>query len=118
MLDDIFFAVVFFKSLASQGSEKSFLRNALLVAHLVVIVYHSSPLGGVGSRYWQWLPLVVRCRWRPPWGVLPAGPTTTTTEVEEDVDGGPLGALPADPVAATTEVEEDIDGGPPRGRCL
>jgi hypothetical protein len=43
MLDDIFFTVVFFKSLASQGSEKSFLRNALLVAHLVVIVYHSSP---------------------------------------------------------------------------
>jgi hypothetical protein len=28
---------------------------------------------------------------------------------------GPLGVLLVSPVAATTEVEEDIDGGPPRG---
>jgi hypothetical protein len=26
-----------------------------------------------------------------PLGVLPAGPAVTTTEVEEDIDGGPLG---------------------------
>jgi hypothetical protein len=35
-----------------------------------------------------------------------------TTEVEEDVNGGPLGVLPASPAAATTKIEEDIDGGP------
>jgi hypothetical protein len=28
---------------------------------------------------------------------------------------GPLGALPMGPAVATTEVEEDVDGGPPRG---
>jgi hypothetical protein len=47
--------------------------------------------------------------------VLPAGPTTATIEVEEDIDGGPLGVLSAGLAAATTEVEKDIDGGPPRG---
>jgi hypothetical protein len=26
-----------------------------------------------------------------PWGALPVGPTTSTTEVEEDIDGGPPG---------------------------
>jgi hypothetical protein len=43
------------------------------------------------------------------------GPTASTTDVEDDVDGGPLGALPAGPIASTTEVQEDIDGGPPGG---
>jgi hypothetical protein len=48
-----------------------------------------------------------------PLGVL-AGPTTTTTEVE-DVNGGPPGGCwRQGPVAATTEVE-DVDGGPPGG---
>jgi hypothetical protein len=28
-----------------------------------------------------------------------------------------LGALPAGPTASTTEVEDDINGGPPGGRC-
>jgi hypothetical protein len=48
--------------------------------------------------------------------VLCAGPAAATTEVEGDVDGGPLGVLLAGPVVATTEVEKDVDGGPP-GRC-
>jgi hypothetical protein len=39
MLDDIFFTVVFFESLASQGNKKNSSRNALLVARLVVIVF-------------------------------------------------------------------------------
>jgi hypothetical protein len=63
------------------------------------------------------------------------GPAATTTDVEDDVDGGPpgarcrwvqqcpplrlkkmsmagpLGALPTGPVASTTDVE-DVDGGP------
>jgi hypothetical protein len=43
MLNDIFFMVVFSKSLASQGSEKEFSQNALLVARPVVIVYQSPP---------------------------------------------------------------------------
>jgi hypothetical protein len=43
------------------------------------------------------------------------GPTTATTEVEEDVDGGPLGVLPVGPTASTPEVEEDVDGGAPDG---
>jgi hypothetical protein len=30
---------------------------------------------------------------------------------------GPLGALPVGPIVTTTEVEEDIDGGPPRAHC-
>jgi hypothetical protein len=38
MLDDIFFTVVFFEYLAAQGSKKISSRNALLVAHPVVIV--------------------------------------------------------------------------------
>jgi hypothetical protein len=46
---------------------------------------------------------------------VPASPTVGTTEVEEDIDGGPLGVLSAGLAAATTEVEKDIDGGPPRG---
>jgi hypothetical protein len=37
-----------------------------------------------------------------------------TTEVEEDVDGGPLGGAGRSPAASTTEVEEDVDGGPSR----
>jgi hypothetical protein len=45
-----------------------------------------------------------------PLGVLAAGPTTGTIEVE-DVDGGALRVLMAGPAAATTEVE-NIDGGP------
>jgi hypothetical protein len=39
MLDDIFFTVVYFESLASQRSEKNSSRNALLVACPVVIVF-------------------------------------------------------------------------------
>jgi hypothetical protein len=30
---------------------------------------------------------------------------------------GPLGVLPAGPTAATTEVDEDVDGWPPWGHC-
>jgi hypothetical protein len=48
-----------------------------------------------------------------PLGVLAAGPTGVTTEVE-DIDGGPLGVLVAGPTAAITEFE-DVDGGPPGG---
>jgi hypothetical protein len=40
-----------------------------------------------------------------------------TTEVEEDVDGGPLGVLSLSPTVATTEVKENVDGGPPTGCC-
>jgi hypothetical protein len=43
MLDDIFFTVVFFESLASQGFEKNSSQNALLVAFSVVIVYQCPP---------------------------------------------------------------------------
>jgi hypothetical protein len=43
------------------------------------------------------------------------GPTASTTEVEEDVDDGPLGALPVGPAASTTKDEEYVDGGPPGG---
>jgi hypothetical protein len=50
-----------------------------------------------------------------PLGVLPTGPTATTIEVVEDVDGGPLGVLPVDPTVVTTEVKGDVDGRPPRG---
>jgi hypothetical protein len=45
------------------------------------------------------------------------GPTVCTTEVEEDVAGGPPGGAPVGPTASTTEVEEDVDGGSPGGRC-
>jgi hypothetical protein len=44
MLDDIFFTVVFFESLASQGSEKISSRNALLVAHLICSTPNSDSL--------------------------------------------------------------------------
>jgi hypothetical protein len=30
---------------------------------------------------------------------------------------GPLGALPASSTTSTSEFEDDIDGGPPEGRC-
>jgi hypothetical protein len=75
-----------------------------------------------------------------PLGALPVGPTASTTEVEEDVDGrpheghcrllrqrppsmlktlmtAPLGVLPAGMVVSTTNVKDDIDGGSPRGHC-
>jgi hypothetical protein len=42
-------------------------------------------------------------------------PAVATTEVEEDVDGGPLGVLSASPAATTTVAKENIDGGPARG---
>jgi hypothetical protein len=48
-----------------------------------------------------------------PLGVLVAGPTTATTDVE-DVNGGPPRGLAAGPTAATTNVE-DVDGRPPVG---
>jgi hypothetical protein len=71
-------------------------------------------------------------------GVLSVFPAAITTEVEDDVDGGPpggcsryfrqrpppklkmtsmvgpLGVLSVFPVAATTDVE-NVDGGPPGG---
>jgi hypothetical protein len=50
-----------------------------------------------------------------PWGVLPVGSAASTTEVEEDVDGGTLGVLPMGLTASTIEVDEDIDDGPPCG---
>jgi hypothetical protein len=92
------------------------------------------PLGGAASGSHNVYHL------RAPWGELSAGPTASTTEVEEDVDGkpprgrcrrvrqrpppmlkttsmvGPLGALLAGSSTSTTEVEEDVNGGPPMGR--
>jgi hypothetical protein len=74
-----------------------------------------------------------------PLGVLLAGPAASTTEFEDDIDGGPprgryrqvrqrpplslktvsmvgpQGALSMGSVASTTEVEDDVDGGPPGG---
>jgi hypothetical protein len=48
--------------------------------------------------------------------VLLAGPTAATTEVEEDIDGGPHGGvLPMDPTMATIESVEDVGGGAPAG---
>jgi hypothetical protein len=72
-----------------------------------------------------------------PLGALSAGPTASTTDVEDDVDGGPLGgrcrwvrqrpplwlkkasmvgplrALPVGLMACTTEVEDDMVSIPP-----
>jgi hypothetical protein len=64
-------------------------------------------------------------------GALPAGPAASTTEVEEDVNGGPprrcyrwvrqrpppmlkmsMAPLPAGPAGSTIKVEEDINGAP------
>jgi hypothetical protein len=51
-----------------------------------------------------------------PLGALSVGPTTSTTEVELDDDGGaPGGALPMGPAAATTKDEKDVDGRPSGG---
>jgi hypothetical protein len=74
-----------------------------------------------------------------PLGPLPVSPAASTTEVEDDIVGGPpegrcrwvsqhppprlkmtslagpLGALTAGPAVSTTEVEDDVDGEPPRG---
>jgi hypothetical protein len=75
-----------------------------------------------------------------PLAVLPVSPAVSTTEVENDIVGGPwlsywrvqqrppsslkrtsmaghLGALPAGPAASTNEFEDNDDGGPPGGRC-
>jgi hypothetical protein len=38
-----------------------------------------------------------------PLGVLPVGPTSSTSEFEDDIDGGPLGALPVGLAASTIE---------------
>jgi hypothetical protein len=46
-------------------------------------------------------------------GALPAGPTASTTEVEDDINGGPpWGALSLGLAASTAEFEDDVDGGP------
>jgi hypothetical protein len=52
-----------------------------------------------------------------PLGVLLIFSAAATTEVEEDVDGGPLGGAGRSPVATTTEDEKDVDGGPPSIYC-
>jgi hypothetical protein len=45
--------------------------------------------------------------------VLPGTPITTTTEVDEDVNGEPpWEVLSGVPAAATTKVDEDVNGGP------
>jgi hypothetical protein len=45
-------------------------------------------------------------------------PAASTTEFENDIDGGPLwGALPVGPIVSTTEVEDDVNGRPPWGCC-
>jgi hypothetical protein len=70
----------------------------------------AGPLGGAvgrsGSSHYQSL----RRQWRPPWGLLAAGPATANTGVG-DIDGGTQGVLAAGPAATTTEVE-NVDGGP------
>jgi hypothetical protein len=43
------------------------------------------------------------------------GPAESSTDVQDDVNGGPLGALPVGSAASTTDVEDAIDGGPPGG---
>jgi hypothetical protein len=43
---------------------------------------------------------------------LLVGPAASTTNVEDDIDGGPLGVLPMGSVVSTIDVEEDVDGGP------
>jgi hypothetical protein len=72
----------------------------------------------------------------PPLGALSVGPTASTTEFGDDVDGRPprgryrrvrqwpppslkttsmadsLGALPTGPAASTTEFGDDVDGRP------
>jgi hypothetical protein len=41
------------------------------------------------------------------------GLAASTTNVEDDIDGGsPRGALSVGPAASTTDVEDDVDGGP------
>jgi hypothetical protein len=44
--------------------------------------------------------------------VLSVFSVAATTEVEEDVDGGPLGVLSVFSAMATTKVEGYVDGGP------
>jgi hypothetical protein len=46
------------------------------------------------------------------------GPAASTTEVEEDVDGGALRVLLAGPTASTTEVEDDRVWIPPYAQIL
>jgi hypothetical protein len=43
------------------------------------------------------------------------GLAASTTEFEDDVDGGPPGGVPVGPTASVTEFEDDVDGGPPGG---
>jgi hypothetical protein len=52
-----------------------------------------------------------------PLGSLPAGSAASTTNVEDDIDGGPWGALPVGPATSTTDAEDDFDGRPSGGRC-
>jgi hypothetical protein len=68
MLDDIFFMVAFFESLASQGPEKISSRNALLVARPIVIVFTTVA----------------------PWDVL-AVDIGNNYQLLQDVNDGPLG---------------------------
>jgi hypothetical protein len=48
----------------------------------------------------------------PPRGALPVCPTASTTEVGDDIDGGPLWALLVVLTASTTDFEDDVDGRP------
>jgi hypothetical protein len=51
-------------------------------------------------------------------GGVAVGPTASTIEVGDGIDGGPpWGVLPMDPAVSTTEVEDVIDGGAHRGCC-
>jgi hypothetical protein len=80
--------------------------------HLLQVV-DGGPLGGnaggFGSVHHRVLKMTSMTA---PLGVLPVGPTTSTTEFEDDVDGSPLRTLPVGLATSTTEVVDDVDGDP------
>jgi hypothetical protein len=69
-------------------------------------------VGPLGSCWWV--------RQRPPsmLKMSMAGPTASTIEVEDNVNGRPSrGALSVGPATSTTDVEDDTDGRPPGALC-
>jgi hypothetical protein len=54
--------------------------------------FDDRPPGGHCQRVQQWPPRLKKTSMVGPWGALPLG-LAAATEVEEDVDGGPLGGV-------------------------
>jgi hypothetical protein len=89
------FTIVFFGSLASQGSKKILLQSVLLVACTISSMFTTMAT----------------------WEVLAVNTGNGYHLLQVIGGGAPSGMLPAGPAAVTIVAKQDVDGEPPRVCC-